>query len=371
MQRLSPSTESSAQDKRKAIEHYNYLDKESPITEPQQTSASPLQASNSGVDTQNFEYIIDSHCLSGRALLELGQTQDALLQFIAALSLAETHELPQAELLCTIYEIYKSTSDFENALKYHERYHEALQNTKAPSNELSENIKSFLRHIVHDIKEPVRIINSYQTLLGRSLHNDGIDKYDEYLNYIKKAIQRVSKLTSTFGYYVRIDTDEKRRLSIKLNEVVWMVESNLKKEYDKNIQILCDQLPAVQADFEQISCLMQHLIDNAIQYNDSQDPVITIKSVNMGDYYRISVKDNGTGIALRDIGQLFDISERPRRQTKNPKSCGMGLIICKKIIDKHKGDIWAKSMPDEGTTIYFTLPHTEQSQVPNPNKNIT
>jgi len=356
MQRLFPSAESSAQDKRKAVDHCNYLDKELPTTEPKQVSASPSRTLNSGADTQNFEFIINSHCLSGQALLELGQTQDALIQFITALSLAETHGLPQSELLHTIYQVYKSIGDFENALKYYELYHEVLQNTDIPSDELNEDIKSFLRHIVHDIKEPVRIINSYQTLLSRNLHNEGIDKYDEYLNYIKKAIQRVSKLTSTFAYYVKINTNEKRRLTVKLNEVIWIVESNLKKEYDKNIQILCDELPAVHADFEQISCLIQHLIDNAIRYNDSQNPVITIKSVNMEDYYRISVKDNGPGIARADINQLFNISQSPKRQNKNPESCGMGLIICKKIIEKHKGDIWVKSIPNEGTTIYFTLP---------------
>lgn len=355
MQRLSPSTESSAQDKRKVVDQHNYLEKELPIVEPKQASPHSSRVLHSGADTQNFELIVESRSLSGQALLELGHTQDALLQFITAFSLAETHGLPKSELLHTIYEVYKSTGDFENALKYHELYHEALQDTNPPSDELSEDIKSFLRHISHDIKEPVRIINSYQTLLSRSLHNDGIDKYDDYLNYIKKAIGRIAGLASTFSYYVKIDTDEKRRLPVKLSEIVWMIENNLKKNH-KNIQILCDELPTVNVDFEQMSCLIQHLIDNAIQYNDNEKPTVSIKSTNMESYYRISVKDNGTGINTKRISELFSISQGPKRQSKNPASCGMGLIICKKIIEKHKGDIWIKSTPNEGTTVYFTLP---------------
>ncbi len=356
MQRLSPSTESSAQDKRKVVDDYNYLGKELPITEPAQASAYFSQALHSGADAQNFQFIIDSHCLSGQALLELGQIQDALLQFITALSLAETHGLSKPELLHTIYKAYKSLGDFENALKYHERYHEALQNINTPHDELSDDIKSFLRHIAHDIKEPVRIISSYQTLLSRSLHNDGIDKYDDYLNYIKKAIERITKLATTFSYYVKIDTDEKRRLPIQLDEIVWMVENTLKKGYNKNIQILCDELPTVNVDFEQISCLIQHLIDNAIRYNDNETSVITIKNSDMEGYHRIAIKDNGTGIAFKPTNELFSIALGPKRHNKNPNSCGMGLIICKKIIEKHKGDIWIKSTPDEGTTVYFTLP---------------
>jgi len=355
MQRLSPSTESSAQDKCKVTDQH-YLEKELPIIEPNQASTHSSRVLHSGTDTQNFELIVESHSLSGQALLELGQTQDALLQFFTALSLAETHALPKSELLHTIYKVYKSTGDFENALKYHELYHQALQNIKTFSDELSEDIKSFLRHISHDIKEPVRIINSYQTLLSRSLQDEGIDKYDDYLNYIKKAIERIAKLATTFSYYVKIDTDEKRCLPVKLNEIIWMIENNLKKEYHKNIQILYDELPAVNVNVEQMTCLIEHLIDNAIRYNDSENPTVIIKSTDMEDYYRISVKDNGIGLDLKRTSELFSIAQGPKRQRKNPQSCGMGLIICKKIIEKHKGDIWIKSTPNESTTVYFTLP---------------
>lgn len=356
MQRLSPSTESSAQDKRKAIDQYNYLGKQLLATEPEQASGYFSQALATSLDLQNFELIIDSYCLSGQALLELGHTKDALLKFITALSLAETNGLTKPELLHSIYEIYKSSGDFENALKYHEKYHKVLQSTTTPSNELSEDIKLFLRHITHDIKEPVRIISSYRTLLSRGLSNDKNDKYDDYLNYIKTAIERISRLTTAFSYYVKIDTSEERRVLVKLEEVIWMVENNLKEKYNKNIQILCGELPVIYADFEQISCAIQHIIDNAVRYNNSETPIITIKSQDIEGYHRISIKDNGIGVAPEQASRLFDIAEGPKRQNKDPKSCGMGLIICKKIIEKHKGKIRIRSVLNKGTTIHFTLP---------------
>ncbi len=355
MQRLSPNTESSAQDKSKVVDQY-YLEKELPISESIQASSHSSRVLHSGTNIQDIEFIVESHALSGQTLLELGQTQDALLQFFTALSIAETHGLPKSDLLHTIYKVYKSTNDFENALKYHELYHQALQNLKLPSDDLSKDIKSFLRHIAHDIKEPVRIINSYQTLLSRNLHMDGIDKYDEYLGYIKKAIERVAKLSNTFSYYVKIETDEKRHHPIKLNEIIWVIENNLKKEYHKNIKILGDELlPTVNVNVEQITCLVQHLIDNAIRYNDSKKPTVVIKSKDMDDYYRISVEDNGIGISSKRTSELFSIAQGPKRQQNGQQSCGMGLIVCKKIIEKHKGDIWIKSTSNEGTTVYFTL----------------
>jgi len=362
MQRLSPNTESSAHDKRKEIVRYNYLGRALLTTEPKRASGYFSQALATSLDIQNFELIVGSYFLYGQAFLELGRTQDALSQFIAAHTLAETHGFSRPKLLCAIYEIYKSIGDFENALTYHEYYHEATKNEKLPSTELCQDIKSFLQYIAHDIKEPIRIASSYRTLLSRGLEKDGIDKYDDYLNYIKTGIGRIGNLVHTFSYYVKIDTSREYFLPVKLNEVVWMIENQLRKEHQKNIQILCDELPVVHADFERIACAMQHIIDNAIRYNNNEIPNVTIKSQSKKDYHQISIKDNGTGIALQDVDKLFDIAYSPKRHSKDPECCGMGLIISKKIIEKHKGDIWAKSTFGEGSTVYFTLPIIDLSE---------
>lgn len=338
------------------IIYYNRLGKELLATEPERAYSYFCQALATSINIQNYELIADSHFLSGQAFIELGQTQDAIVQYITALSIAETHQLPTSKILNELYKAHRRIGDFENALKYHESYHQSIRDIDQ-EHKWGEDSRTFLRHVVHDIKEPVRVVTSYHGILTKGLKEDNVNKYDEYLNYINTATKRINSLISVFGAYVNIDTGTEQRSELALDEVIHIAKYNVQKMLsDSNTQIIYGELPKVYGDFKQITLLFEYLIDNAVKYNESDSPLVHISTHKMGDYCRISVEDNGTGIRQEEIKELLDIAQAPKKQVKNPDACGMSLIICKKIIQKHKGNIWIESVPDKGTTVYFTLP---------------
>ncbi len=356
MQTSSLNISTPIQDGSDEIIYYNHLGKELLATEPERAHSYFSQALATSIDIQNYELIADGHFLSAQAFIELGQTQDAIIQYITALSVAETHQLPVSKILNGLYEAYKLTGDFENALKYYELYHQSIRNIDQ-ENKWGQDSRIFLRHLVHDIKEPVRVVSSYHHILTKGLREAKINKYDEYLNYIEAATKRINSLISGFGTYVNIDTGTEQRSELSLDEVIHIAKYNAKKMLsDSNTQIIHGELSKAYGNFKQITLLFEYLIDNAVRYNKSDSPSIRINTQQMGDYCRVSVADNGIGIQKEELKKLLDITQAPKKHAKNPNACGMGLIICKKIIQKHEGNIWIESVPEKGTTVYFTIP---------------
>jgi len=355
MQRLSLDINISIQDRCDKIHYYNRLGKELLATEPEQASGYFSQALTESLDIQNIELTADSYLLSGKALFKLGRIQDALVHYLSALSLAESHQFSKTEILYALYHTYKTAGDAENALKYHEEYH--LTQKKEAQNKYGEDSRLFLRHVVHDIREPVRIVKSYQVIMARKLEQTNVQEYDEYLTYIETATSRIQALTDSFSQYVNIDTQPKQHTHIGLNEALHIAQYNLNNLLkDKVASIVQDNLPKVYGDFRQMTCLFEQLIENALKYNLSDAPLITIRVDRIEGYDRIAVEDNGIGINEKDLRKLLDIAYAPKRNSNAPESCGIGLIMCKKIIEKHQGNIWIESVPNQGTTVYFTLP---------------
>jgi len=356
MQRSSPNINISAQDRCDKVIYYNRLGKELLATEPERASSYFTQALTTSLDIQNFELTAESYFLSGKALSKLGLSKSALVQYISALSLAEAHQLPKSKILYALYSTYKAIGDFENALECHEKYQAIIQSSEE-QNRFGEGSKAFLSHVVHDIKEPVRIVKSYQSLVAKKLKQAEVEDYNEYIEYIQAATDRISVLTSSFCHYVNIDTNDIQPNSIKLNEVLHIAQYNLNNTpKDKSIQIIHNDLPELHADFKQMTWLLEQLIDNAIRYNNTDKPIVKVHSDSINGYHRIAVQDNGIGIKEKDIITLLDIAHAPKRYNRDPETTGMGLMICQKIIEKHRGNIWIESVPGEGTTVYFTIP---------------
>ena len=121
-------------------------------------------------------------------------------------------------------------------------------------------------------------------------------------------------------------------------------------------QISYDSLPTLSVDAAQISLVFQNLIKNAIQFCDEQPPQIKIKVQEMNEAYRFSVEDNGIGFdAERYAGQVFTIFQQLHPERKY-EGAGLGLVVCKKILERHGGEIWVKSQEGAGSTFYFILP---------------
>lgn len=231
-------------------------------------------------------------------------------------------------------------------------YKKALMNLERSNRELEE----FAYVASHDLQEPLRGITGFLQLLEQRYSEQLDDKGLEFIQHSVKAAHRMqslirelfnlSQLSSHPAAFVESD------LSIILSEVIENLQ-NLVKE--KKAIISTERLPRLQVDKNMTHSLFQNLLTNAIKYNNSDAPTVTIRCRETWNNYQISVVDNGIGIEPQFHERIFTIFQRLHTE-REYSGTGMGLALCKKIIESHDGAIWVESTPGKGTTFHFTLP---------------
>lgn len=206
----------------------------------------------------------------------------------------------------------------------------------------------------HDLQEPLRMITSYVQLLERH-YKDKLDKdANEFINYAVDGASRMQSLIYSLLEYSRINRIkpfEDINLDYVLNDVMKDLRVTVK---ETNAKVIWNDLPKIFGDQVLIGQLFFNLIANAIKFRSERPPEITISCRKYNDYYLFSVKDNGIGIKKEYREKIFVIFQRLHSKDKYPGT-GIGLAICKKIVERHEGKIWVESTPDEGSTFYFTI----------------
>lgn len=220
------------------------------------------------------------------------------------------------------------------------------------------NLQEFAYIVSHDLKEPLRTISGFITLLRKELDAQGIhgSKADEYIAYVLRGTHQMEELISDILTYSQLNVAERKFFDVPLITVIEDVQHTLGKAIaESHALIKTEQLPIVTGDQRLLFLLFQNLISNAIKYRkDNVDPVIHIHSVTMGSFVKISISDNGIGIPEKYFETIFQAFKRLHSKVKY-EGTGIGLAICKKIVDLHGGEIWVESKEGEGTTFSFTL----------------
>ncbi len=158
----------------------------------------------------------------------------------------------------------------------------------------------------------------------------------------------------------RVNTKGATFVPTDLNQLFKDVQDNLQSLIqEKNIDITCAKLPELAIDASQIQSLFQNLIMNAVRYNKSPKPIIEIGCREQDNVCFFFVRDNGIGISPRFYKRIFMVFQRLHTDREYPGT-GLGLALCKKIIERHGGTIWVESQPGEGSTFHFTLPAKRQ-----------
>ncbi len=206
----------------------------------------------------------------------------------------------------------------------------------------------------HDLQEPLRMVASYNQLLARR-YKGKLDKdADDFIGFSVEGVTRMQRLINDLLEYSRVGTRGGERVDVDLAEVLGHVRSNLERAIaDTSAIITNDPLPHVQADPGQILQLLQNLIGNAIKFHgDAEAPCVHVGVKPDGQTFY--VKDNGIGIDPQYFDRIFVIFQRLNPREKYPGT-GIGLAICKKIVERHGGRIWVESEPGKGSTVSFTL----------------
>ena len=210
----------------------------------------------------------------------------------------------------------------------------------------------------HDLQEPLRMIASYLQLLERKYKGKLDAKADKYIHFSVDGATRMQNLIDDILDFSRVTTRAKELKPTDLEPIYKEVLSNLKVSIDENKAIIShDPLPVVMADKTQISQVFQNLINNAIKFRSKDQPKINISVKKEENQWIFAVHDNGIGINPKHSDRIFEVFKRLHKK-REYTGTGIGLAICKKIIERHGGHIWVESELGKGSIFYFTLPKT-------------
>jgi PAS domain S-box-containing protein len=219
----------------------------------------------------------------------------------------------------------------------------------------NKELENFAYVASHDLQEPLRMVTSFTQLLEKQ-YKDKLDENAlEYISFAVDGSKRMYNLLNGLLAYSRINTKGKIFTRVDLNTVLESVTNNLSlKINESNTTLKIDKLPEVFADESQMAQLFQNLISNSIKFS-LKSPRIFISSKSNHDHYLISVKDEGIGIESPYFEKIFQIFQRLHERDKY-EGIGIGLAICKRIVERHQGKIWVESEPGEGSAFYFIIP---------------
>ena len=218
------------------------------------------------------------------------------------------------------------------------------------------DLQQFAYVTSHDLQEPLRTITSFSQMISRKYSGKLDEQADEYLHLIISGANRMKELIEALLHYSRAVNAEDRPFGpVALNEIVDVVLMNLQSTLEETQgSVKYDELPRVQGDSVQLIQLLQNLISNALKYRKPDvAPTVVVSADRRDRNWVISVKDNGIGVQPEFTDRIFGVFKR--LHGKEVPGTGIGLAICKRIVQNHGGDIWVESNR-EGSIFSFTLP---------------
>jgi signal transduction histidine kinase len=218
------------------------------------------------------------------------------------------------------------------------------------------DLEQFAYIASHDLQEPLRSVSSYAQLLARRYKGKLDADADDFITYTVEGTVRMQELIKDMLEYSRVGTRGKDLEPTDGNDMLAKVLKNLAMAIEDNqSSVTYDLLPTLRGDGVQLSQLFQNLIGNALKFHGDRRPEIHVGAERRGDEWEFSVRDNGIGIEPQYAERIFVIFQRLHTRSHYSGN-GMGLAICKKIVERHGGRIWMQSRFGEGTTFFFTLP---------------
>ncbi|MFN3324351.1 MAG: ATP-binding protein [Bryobacteraceae bacterium] len=231
-----------------------------------------------------------------------------------------------------------------------------LRRTESELRRSNEDLLQFAYVASHDLQEPLRMVGSYVQLLGSRFKGKLDADADEFIAYAVDGVRRMNELIRGLLSYSRLASETgPPASSVELDGVVRWALSNLDGAVREcGATVTHNSMPTVRGDFGRLAQLFQNLISNALKYRGDSPPRIHISASQHGEFWRIGVADNGAGIDPRFQDRIFGLFKR--LHTSETPGMGIGLAVCRRIVERHGGRIWVESEPGKGSTFYFTLP---------------
>jgi PAS domain S-box-containing protein len=231
-----------------------------------------------------------------------------------------------------------------------ERHVQALELRRA-----NEELNQFAYAVTHDLREPLRNIVNFSQLLSRGLKNGSQADAETSIKYVVEGAQRMEMLLNDLLAYSQAGGSQESAVIVDMNDALRRALDNLKAAIaESGAAIASDYLPSVLAHDAQMVQVFQNLVSNAIKYRSKEVPQVQIRAQKNEHEWIFSVRDNGLGIRPEYQGTIFRLFKR--LHGREIPGTGMGLAICSKIIERHRGRLWVSSQPGEGSEFFFSLP---------------
>jgi light-regulated signal transduction histidine kinase (bacteriophytochrome) len=231
----------------------------------------------------------------------------------------------------------------------------ALESQARELTRSNEELEQFAYVASHDLQEPLRMVSSYTQLLARR-HADKLDgDAREFMDYIVDGAARMKQLIEDLLEYSRVGTRGHEFEPVQSGWALDRALVNLRAARDAAAaEVTRGTMPAVVADGAQLTQLFQNLVGNAIKFRGEAPPCIHVEGAQREDAWVFTVKDNGIGLDPQFGERIFMMFQRLHNKAEYPGT-GIGLAICKKIVQRHGGRIWVDSQPGRGATFGFTI----------------
>jgi len=227
-----------------------------------------------------------------------------------------------------------------------------LEELRRARNELEQ----FIYIVCHDLQEPLRMVSSFTTRLAQRLPDNIDEKSSRWVKYIVDGTERMKHLLDDLLAYAKVDGGQPQLSHFEVGSAVQDALLHLRLTIeDTKAEIECGDLPSIFGDRMQMSHLFQNLIGNAMRFTGDKAPKIKVSCKRIGNDWVFAVQDNGIGIPQEHYDRIFLPFQRLHTRQQYPGS-GLGLSIARKIVESHRGRIWLISVPNHGSTFYFSVP---------------
>ena len=268
----------------------------------------------------------------------------------------KTTAIMEDDRIAGVVLVFRDITEQRRAQAERDRAEQELRRTAENLARSNKDLEQFAYVCSHDLQEPLRQVTGFMNLLEERYKGKLDKQADGFIRYAVDGASRMSKLIRDLLAYSRVDASDKQPGVISCQEALDGALANLGAAIaESGARVTHDALPSVVADSGQIVQLFQNLIGNALKFRrEGVTPQIHVGARQDGDKWVLSVKDNGIGISAEQFDRVFAIFQRLHGREKYPGT-GIGLAICKKIVERHGGRIWVESTVGESTTFYFAL----------------